>query len=231
MSSTSKVLPLFVSGKAESVRAAVGEGGVLHDLDGIAYAYIKDLKQYWYISIDHEIFPISGDNKQQVQRVDALPANGDPEVLYILNTTVYQWDSETQTYIPTYHDVSDQLNAVTELVSTLSTTVSELATEVAAKPSMDDVNVAINAGVEAAEQYADSLVGGFDDRITANENAISTVQTNMTTMQGQIAALQEESSETEEQIVIVQQEAKEYTDSKSQELKDYIDSTFELKEV
>ena len=231
MASTSKTLPLFIAGQQESIETAVAEGGILYNLDSIIYGYEKDESKFCYIDLNKQIHWIVGDNKKQVQRVDALPATGDPEVLYILNTTVYQYDQDTGTYVPTYHDVTDQLNAVTELVSTLSTTVSELATEVTAKPSMDDVNVAINAGVEAAEQYADSLVGGFDDRITANENAISTVQTNITTMQGQIAALQEETGETEEQIVIVQQEAKEYTDSKSQELKDYIDSTFELKEV
>ena len=231
MSSVSRTLPLFVAGNENSIQAAVAEGGILSNLDSIAYAYAKDTGKYCYISLEHELHWIVGDNKQLVQRVDALPAAGDPDVLYILNTTVYMWDQETETYIPTYHDVSDQLNAVTELVSTLSTTVSELATEVAAKPSMDEVNIAINGAVETTEQYADGLANALGERVTANEGAISTVQTNMTTMQGQIAALQEESGETEQQVVIVQQEAKEYTDAKNQELKDYVDSTFVLQEV
>lgn len=241
MASKSTVLPLFVSGNQETIEAAVAEGGVLYTLDSICYGYGKDTGKLCYIDLDHNIHWIVGNNKPLVQRVDALPATGDADVLYILGTTVYQWDPLIQAYVPTYKDVSDQLEALTETVQSLSGTVTGLAAEVAQRPTYDEVNTAISSAVNPVVSNLNSLtntvqtMGGDIETVTnlateANTKVDATVA-NVETLSTSVAEIAEQSGETSEKVDEVAQEAKDYTDQKNDDLRNYVDTIFELKEV
>ena len=241
MSTVSKTLPLFVAGNESSIVAAVAEGGILSNLDSISYGYAKDTGKYCYISLEHELHWIVGDNKKQVQRVDSLPAEGDPEVLYILNTTVYQWDSETQTYVPTYHDVTDQLEALTTTVQTMSETVTDLAEAMTQRPTYDEVNTAISSAVNpvvsdlsALSDTVDGMTSDIETAVNlataANTKADETVAT-VETLSTAVSEIAEQSGETSEKVDEVAQESKDYTDQVGQELRDYVDTAFQLMEV
>lgn len=190
MSSTSKILPLFVAGKEESIIDAVKEGGALADLTGVSYGYAKDTGKFCYISTDHIIHWVIGDNKKYVEYLTALPSVGDPEVLYIMNKTVYLWDEENQMYQPTYHDVSDQLAALTATVQTISETVAGLAEEMALRPTRDEVSTAISNGVAEANTYTDSAVSTVSDRLDATQTQLNTVANNLADTQSDVNVIQ-----------------------------------------
>ena len=146
-----------------------------------------------------------------------MPATGDPEVLYIMNKTVYIWDSETQTYMPTYHDISEQLNM-------LAQTVLRLTEEVEQRPTRTEVNNAINTGVNEAKQYTDSEISALSSRINSTQNQVEDVAVGLANTQESVTSLQET-------VADVQQESKDYTDQQAQTLVNYVNETFVLKEV
>ena len=256
MSRTSKVLPLFVAGKETSIIAAVAPGGVLHDLDGIAYGFAKDTNRCCYITLDHEIQWMIGANKPLVQKVNSLPTEGDPEVLYIMNGTVYSWDAENSMWVPTYQDITEQLSAVTELVNSLSEVVTDLTTQVSELPTVDMVNGVVASGVQSAKEYADDAVDvavrnieveiqnvttsvdGVSQRVNAVSDSLDGVRSNVEALDADLLAakadideLKQQGTHTDDKIDEVEQQTKEYTDQKIDDVLSYVNETFELREV
>lgn len=275
MASASYVLPLFVAGNEATIIAAVQEGGALADLTGVSYAYAKDTHKFSYIDTNHVIHWVTGDNAKQVQRVSALPAEADLETLYILNNTVYLWNTELEAYVPTYHDVTSQIEALNEAVGTLNTTVAGLVSDMADRPTRDEVNSALTNAIGEANAYTDGLFGPLNETVTglssevtqlqndltsnvaALQNSIDTnvntlnnkidtnvsaletsivstesgIRADMATMQTQIDSIGSTAQEAEQQIVIVQQEAKDYTDQKNEEVITYVNDNFTLREI
>lgn len=253
MAKYSKVLPLFVAGNEATIEASIAEGGALHDNKGIIYGYAKDSGRYCYINIDKQIHWIVGNNESNVKRVSSLPTEAELNTLYILNNTVYLWDEELNAYVATYHDVTEQIVALNDAVSTLSNTVSELVEDVASKPSRDEINTALTNAIGESKEYTDNAIiplnesiSGLSDNVSQIRSdltsSVSTLQNNidtsvaeirsdMSTMQEQIDAIGESSQQTEEQVIIVQEQAKEYTDQQTQQVIQYVNDTFELKEV
>lgn len=253
MAKYSKVLPLFVAGNEATIEAAIAEGGALHDNKGIIYGYAKDTGRYCYINIDKQIHWIVGNNEPNVRRVTALPSEAELNTLYILNNTVYLWDDEQNAYVATYHDVTEQISALNDAVNSLNSTVTGLAEDITLRPTRDEVNIALTNAISESNAYTDSAIAPLNESVSELSNSVEQVQsdltssvstlqnnidtsvaairTDMSNMQEQINEIEESSQQTEQQVIIVQEQAKEYTDQQTQQVIQYVNDTFELKEV
>lgn len=111
--------PYFAIGSEDDLNYALSNpDGVFFNLTRIAYVYLKDTGELAFIDTNKDIHKIVGNNKSLVQRVDALPSDGDKDVLYILNDVTYTYDG--QQYIPTCQIALDELDKKADKATTLA---------------------------------------------------------------------------------------------------------------
>lgn len=115
------ILPIFAKASTVSVLEQSLTEGVLKDIDRICWVYISDDGTLAYVDPDKNIFKIKGDNKVVVRRLNELPsvADGDSEVLYIVNDVVYTFDGTA--YKPSFYNVQIEIDALKTQVESIDT--------------------------------------------------------------------------------------------------------------
>lgn len=107
----------FFAGIESKVLAAIGT-----KVQYPAYVFVRDEEtsttgRLAFVDQNNVLKYIRGENKQYVVNVDALPTDGDVEVLYIYEGIVYVFDGEN--YNPMYKDHTEELKDLTDRVDAL----------------------------------------------------------------------------------------------------------------
>lgn len=166
-------IPIFARGSEEAMMKAINPGGRYENLDRIMWCYINDGERQGQLAFvtpplveggDKIVEFMVGDNKKQIQVVDALPSpsEAETEVFYVLGTAVYLWTGEA--YLPMLN-VDDLENRVSAL-ETQSATFAEQIT-------------AIQAGLEDYQTFKEATTVNINNL----SNALSTAQSNISNLQ------------------------------------------------
>lgn len=139
-------LPIFAKASNVSVLEQALNGGVLQDIDRICWTFIVEEGILVYVDPDKQIHRIKGDNKVVVQKVDALPsvADGDTEVLYVLDDVVYTFNGTE--FKPSFYEVKIELDALKTQVESIDTRLDITEGNVASlQETLANLGVTVNA--------------------------------------------------------------------------------------
>lgn len=139
-------IPVFCRASNISVLEQALTEGVLVDIDRICWAYISDDGTLAYVDPNKNIHKIKGDNKVVVQKVDALPsvADGDTEVLYVLDDVVYTFNGTE--FKPSFYEVKIELDALKTQVESIDTRLDITEGNVASlQETLANLGVTVNA--------------------------------------------------------------------------------------
>ena len=203
-------VPYFAKASSyEVLQQALQEGGVLEDLDRIAYIITTDTNKLYHISIDKIIRPISGD-EEYVKNLDELPSvsEGKPNVIYIVNGIGYQFNEGRYDIIfdkkqvdeleaavsadsEIIHDKLVQLESdLNDLSSTVDGFNDRIEAVEATATEMDDDVEQLTSFVESSLASFTDTLNDYNDRITTSESSILAITGQVNAAQTNISNLQ-----------------------------------------
>lgn len=108
-------MPYFAVGESTNLQRAIDLGVLSYP----AFVFISDKNMLAFIGEENDVRYVNGNNKMQVLYVNTLPAisNGERDVLYIKNGTVYAFNGEK--YIAQFVDHTEKFNEIDREISSL----------------------------------------------------------------------------------------------------------------
>ena len=180
-------VPYFAKASSyEVLQKALQEGGVLENLDRIAYILTTDTNKLYHVSLDKIIRPISGD-KEYVKTSDELPSieEGKSDVIYIVKGVGYQFDGED--YIPIFdkHQVDVLQAAVTEDSVALHTQLDKLANDLT---DLTEIVSNFDSRIQSVEETASEVTSDFNDLSSFVNNRITSINNTLNDHESRITA-------------------------------------------